>query len=58
MTIKLAEQILLRTNRVIVISVWGKELALALGAGGHSRDFVFIPQYNEGVLCRGGDSLI
>jgi hypothetical protein len=58
MPIEFATQILECANRVVVISVRGKELALALGAGCHCRDLVFVPHYSEVRLSLGRDSQV
>jgi hypothetical protein len=57
MPIKLAEEVFLGFKRIMRISGWGKELALAFGAGRHCRHLVLVSQDDEVTFCHGADSL-
>ena len=55
MTIKFAEQIFLRSNRITRVSSWSEEFALALGAGGHRRDLALMPQDHKVAFSHGAE---
>ena len=50
MTIKFAEQVFCRSDRITIISCWGKEFELAFRAGRQRRDFFAVFQDDELAL--------
>ena len=53
MRIKLAEQVMLNSNSITIISGRSKEFALALRAASHCGNFVFVSQNDKAALCHG-----
>ena len=55
MQVEFVTQILLRAYRVVVVGIWGKELALALRAGSQGRSLVHVLQDDQrGSIGHGG----
>jgi hypothetical protein len=57
MLIELVSQVPIRLYRVTQEGGWGKELALALGTGSHSRNLALVPEDDESTFCHDTNSL-